>query len=204
MSLLGGLGSGLAGGALLGGLGGGGDPGKKQWAQMLAQYRLLQGQNAGNFANAFQQLKKSQGAIRAGYGAARNETNAQQTVARQGVMDSEKRNLGALRSTLAGSGMGGGTLDVNLQRGVQADTNRSLASVDANFAALRQRLATEQAGLEANSYNALADLFQGQAAQNNQLGMSLINAIGSQQRADPNAWMGNLLQGGMQLLPFLA
>lgn len=189
---------------LLGGLGGGADPGKKQWAQMLAQYNLVRGQNAGLFANAFQQQRKALGSIKGGYGAALNETNAQQANARTGVMDREKANLGALRSTLAGSGMGGGTLDANLQRGVNMDTNRSLANVDSQFAALRQNLATERAQLEANQYGALSGLFQNQAGQSNQLGMSLFDAIGNQQHPDPNAFLGNLLQGGMNILPFLA
>lgn len=182
---------------LLGGFGGGGDPGKKQWAQMLAQYNMVRGQNAGLFANAFQQQRKGLGAIKQGYGAALNETNAQQATAHQGVMDREKSNLGALRSTLAGSGMGGGTLDANLQRGVFSDTNRSLANVDSHFAAMRQNLATERSQLEANQYGALAGLFQNQAGQSNQLGMSLFDAIGNQQHPDPNAgWNALLGLGG--------
>lgn len=188
---------------LFGGLGGGADPGKKQWAQMLAQYNMVRGQNAGLFANAFQQQRKGLGAIKAGYGNALAQTGVQQAQATQGVRDRETANLGALRSTLAGSGMGGGTLDVNLQRGVQQDTNRGLADVDARFAALRQNLATERAQLEANQYNALSGLFQSQAGQSNQLGMSLFDAIGNQQHPDPNAFLGNLIQGGMNILPFL-
>lgn len=197
------LGASSGAGGLSSLLGGGGDPGKKQWAQMLRQYQMMQGQNAGMFANAFQQQRKSLGAIKAGYGAARNETNAQQTATRQGVMDRETQSLGAQRATLAGSGMGGGTLDVNLQRGITQDTNRSLANVDANFAALRQRLSAEESGLTANGYGAMSGLFQNQAGMNSQLGMSLFNAIGNQQHPDPNAFLGNLIQGGMNILPFV-
>lgn len=186
---LGGLGS--AGLSSL--LGGGSDPGKKQWAQMLAQYNLTKGQNAGLFANAFQQQRKGLGAIKQGYGAALNETNAQQATAHQGVMDRETANLGALKSGLAGSGMGGGTLGANLQRGVYSDTNRGLANVDAQFAAIRQSINTQRAGLEANQYGALSGLFQNQASQSNQLGMSLFDAIGNQQHPDPNAGFNALL-----------
>lgn len=184
-------------------LGGGSDPGKKQLAQILAQYKLLQQGTGVAYANAMAQQKKGLGAIKTGYTNALNATNTAASTAKQSVLDRETRNVGSLKAGLADFGMSGGTLGANLERGIYSDTNRSLSDVDAQIASIRAGLEAQQGQALAGQYGAMAGLFQGQNASNVGLGQSLIGTLGSVQHVDPNAWLGNLLQGGMQLLPFL-
>jgi hypothetical protein len=200
MSLFGNIGGGLIGAGALGSLlGGGKDPGKKQLAQMMGIYGQLGGKQAGFFANALQQQKQGLASIGKGYKTAMGLAGSQAATAKQGVLDRETANTGALKAGLAGSGMGGGTLQANLQRGVYSDTNRSLAGVDSALAELQANLMTQKAQLEANQYGALAGLFQNQSAQSTALGQSMIGTLGSVEHADPNAGWNALLGLGGQL-----
>ncbi len=207
MSFLGGLGGlGAFGGnkGVAGLLGGGKDPGKAQLAQILGIYKQLQGQQAGLYANAQQQQKKGLDAINTGYGKALGEVANSGAVAKQQVLSRERQNLGTLQQGLTQSGLGSTSVAQNLQRGVYSDTNRSLSAVDESLAQLRSNLQAQKSQLEANQYGALAGLFQNQNAAQTGLGQSLIGTLGSVQHTDPNAFLGNLVQGGMNLLPFLS
>lgn len=188
------------GGALLGG---GADPGKKQLKGILQQYSLLQNQQKVGYANALAQQQKGLGAIKTGYTNALNTVGSQGLAAKQAVMDREKQNLGALKSGLADSGMLGGTLGANLERGIYSDTNRGLSDIDARIAQIRSGLQTEQANALAGQYGQMAGLHQGLVGAQTGLGQNLIGTLGSVQYQDPNAWIGNLIQGGLQTLPFL-
>ena len=179
------------------------DPGKGQLAQILGIYKQLQGQQAGLYANAQQQQKKGLAAINTGYGKALGEVANSGAVAKQQVLSRERQNLGTLQQGLTQSGLGSTSVAQNLQRGVYSDTNRSLSAVDESLAQLRSNLQAQKSQLEANQYGALAGLFQNQNAAQMGLGQSMIGTLGSVQHQDPNAWMGNLIQGGMQILPFL-
>lgn len=179
--------------------GGGKDPGKKQMAQILAEYAKLQNANKVGYANALAMGQKGLGSIQSGFTNALNATNAQASAARQGILDREKANLGTIAGGLADAGNLGSTVGANLQRGVYSDTNRGLTQVDSMFADLRAGLMERRAALEANQYNALAGLFQGQTAGQLGLGQGLISTIGSQQHPDPNSGLNALLQLGGQL-----
>lgn len=198
---------GAAGGASsalsMGNMLGGSDPGKKQLKQILGIYKQLQGQQAGLYANAQQQQKKGLKAIQGGYDKALKETGNLGYSAKQSVLGREKQNLGAMQQGLTQSGLGSTSVAQNLQRGVYSDTNRSLSAIDEQLASLRSNLQAQKSQLEANQYGALAGLFQNQSASQVGLGQSMIGTLGSVQHQDPNAWMGNLVQGGMNLLPFL-
>ena len=204
MSFLSGLGKSGAfgiGGMLAGGMGA--DPGKKQLAQIMGIYKQLQGQQMGLYANAQQQQKKGLAAINTGYGKALGEVANSGAAAKTAILGREKQNLGSLQQGLTQSGLGSTSVAQNMQRGVYSDTNRSLSAVDESLAQLRSNLQAQKSQLEANQYGALAGLFQNQSAAQIGLGQSMIGTLGSVQHQDPNAWMGNLVQGGMNLLPFL-
>ena len=193
-SKIGSLGLGASGSALLGGLGGGGgDPAKKQYKNILAQHALLQRQNQASYANALYQQKQGLNAINKGYGAALQTLGTQGNAAKRSIVDRETANTGALKAGLVSSGLSDTTTAANLQRGIYSDTNRDLAGVDEAIAQIKANLQAQQAGAQAGQYGAMAGLFQGQAASNAGLGQSLINTIGNVQYSDPNAWLNQLL-----------
>jgi hypothetical protein len=200
MSFLGGLAKTLSPGYMIGdALLNPADPGKKQLAGILKQYSLLQNQQKVGYANALAQQQKGLGAIKTGYTNALNTVGAQGLAAKQSVTDRETRNVGALKSGLADSGMLGGTLGANLERGIYSDTSRSLSNIDAQIAQIRSGLQTEQANALAGQYGAMAGLHQGLAGAQTGLGQGLIQTLGNVQYQDPNAWLGSLFQIGGQL-----
>lgn len=198
---------GAAGGAgsaaAMSGLLGGKDPGKAQLAQILGIYKQLQGQQQGLYANAMQQQKKGLKAVQGGYDKALKETGNLGYSAKQSVLGREKQNLGMMQQGLTQSGLGSTSVAQNLQRGVYSDTNRSLGDIDAQIAQIRSGLLAQQGNAVGGQYGALAGLFQNQSSAQVGLGQSMIGTLGGVQHQDPNAWMGNLIQGGMQILPFL-
>lgn len=181
-------------GGLLGG--GGGDPGKKQYAQILAAHDRVANQNKAAYANALYQQKQGLGAIKTGYGGALTALSTAGNAGRQDIVDREMRNTGALKAGLVSSGLGDTTTAANLQRGIYSDTSRNLSAHDAAVAQIRASLMAQQAGAEAGQYGALSGVLQGQAGMNAQLGQSLINSIGNVQYEDPGDWISQLLQLG--------
>lgn len=183
-------------------LGGGPDPGKKQYKDILAQHAQLQAQNKASYANALYQQKQGLGAINKGYGAALQSLSTQGAAAKQSIVDRETQNTGALKAGLVSSGLGDTTTATNLQRGIYQDTSRALSSTDEAIAQIKASLLAQQAGAQAGQYGAMAGIFQNQAGQNAALGQSLINSIGNVQYTDPNAWLQQLLGIGGTALGF--
>lgn len=179
------------------------DPGKAQLAQILAQYRLMQGQQRSIFASAQQQQQKGLRAVEGGYKNALATIGNTGYQAKQNVLGREQQNLGSMRAGLESSGLQDTTLGANLSRAVYRDTNRDLSQIDEMLAGMRSSLEAQRGMAQAGQYGALAGLLQGQSGQQTALGQSLIGTLGSVQHTDPNAWMAGLVQGGMNLLPFL-
>ena len=182
----------FGGAGLLGGVGGS-DPGKKQQKGILAAHAQNAMQNRSLFAQAAYQQRQGLGAINAGYKQANSAIGAGAASARQGILDRETANLGALKAGAAAGGTLGTSTNTNLQRAVYSDTSRNLSALDADVANIKAELAQRQAAAQAGQYGALAGIAQNQAGASNQLGLSLINSLGNVQYQDPNAWLQSLL-----------
>ena len=178
--------------AFLGG-GGGKDPGKGQQKGILAEHAKTAMVNRSLYAQAAYQQRQGLGAINAGFKQANSVLGQQAANAKQGILDRETQNLGALKAGAAANGMSGTSTNTNLQRAVYSDTGRQLADTDATIGAIKAQLATQQAAAQAGQYGQLAGIAQNQAGASNQLGQSLINSLGNVQYQDPNAWLSSLL-----------
>lgn len=187
---LSGLGA-FGGAGLLGGLGGS-DPGKKQQKGILAAHAQTAMQNRSLFAQAAYQQRQGLGAINAGFKQANSAIGAGAANARQGILDRETANLGALKAGAAAGGTLGTSTNTNLQRAVYSDTSRNLSALDADVANIKAELAQRQAATQAGQYGALAGIAQNQAGASNQLGLSLINSLGNVQYQNPQEWISNL------------
>lgn len=181
--------TGFAGGLL----GGGKDPGKAQQAGILKAHKETAMQNRALYAQAAYQQRQGLGAINAGFKQANSVLGQQAANAKQGILDRETQNLGALKAGAAAGGTLGTSTNTNLNRAVYSDTSRALADTDATIGAIKAQLATQQAAAQAGQYGQLAGIAQNQAGASNQLGQSLINSLGNVQYADPNSWLHSLL-----------
>ena len=181
------------GSSLRGVLGGGADPGKAQQAGILKAHAQTAMQNRALYAQAAWQQRQGLGAINSGFKQANSVLGQQSAAAKQGILDRETQNLGALKAGAAAGGTLGTSTNTNLQRAVYSDTGRQLADTDAQVAAIKADLAQRQAQATAGQYNVLGNTAQNQAGASNQLGQSLINSLGNVQYQDPNAWIQSLL-----------
>lgn len=181
--------------AFLGG-GGGKDPGKGQQKGILKEHEKTAMQNRALYAQAAYQQRQGLGAINAGFKQANSVLGQQAANAKQGILDRETQNLGALKAGAAAGGTLGTSTNTNLNRAVYSDTSRALADTDATIGAIKAQLATQQAAAQAGQYGQLAGIAQNQAGASNQLGQSLINSLGNVQYQDPNAWLQSLFSIG--------
>jgi hypothetical protein len=115
------------------------------------------------------QLVEALLAIKGGFGEAKSELGRVGRGSRQSILDRETALGGNLRQQFVDSGFAdpGNTQNINLQRGLAADTNRRLTELDSSLAGLFSDLATRRAGAEAGARGNLASFFgqQGQIQQ---------------------------------------
>lgn len=178
--------------------GGGGDPGKKQYGQMMSVYQKAQSNQALQFARAQGEQKKALGAIKTGFGAARANTGQVFRQARVGAQELGQQGLAASQQGMVDRGLYNTTVFDNAQRGVNADITRSLAEIDAAYAQGIAGLDVGEGQAVAGVHQGMAGLYQNQSAQSTALSGDIAQAIANVQYEDPNAWLKQLLGiGGM-------
>lgn len=188
----------------LGGLfgGGGKDPGKKRYADVMALYAQLQSQQNAGYGKAYGQQKKALGAIQTGFQGAIDNASRVGASSKQGVLDREQQSMGALSQSLTDRGLFNTTAFDNARRGISSDTNKSLSSIDAAIAQLQGGLLAQKGQAEAGAYGNLAGLQQNWAGAQTGLGLSKVASIEGVQDQNTD-WLGQLFQTGAQFLPFL-
>lgn len=181
-------------------MGGGKDPGKGQYNQVMSIFKQAQGQQAQAQANALQQQQKALGAIKGGYKNALASAGNTAYAAKKSVLGRETQNLGTMRAGLESSGLQDTTLGANLSRAVYSDTNTNLGQIDSALSQILSGLQSEQAQLEAGIYGNTASMFGAFGAQNAGLSSNIANAVAGVQYENPNAWLSSLFSMGGNVL----
>lgn len=201
MSFLGGLSGGFGG--VLGDqlFGGGGDPGKKRLKQIQALYKALNAQQGQLYGKAAIQQKKTIGDINTGYGNALANSGLIATQAKQNAQSAGQQQQGAATQSLVSRGLYNTTAADAAARGINSDTQKNLAGIDAALAQIQGNLHAGQGQALAGAHSALSGFFQNQNAANTGLGLSQIGTLANVQDQNTD-WLSQLIGTGAQLAPF--
>lgn len=169
------------------------DYGSGQLADIEKLLAQLKPQIAGQYGLAQGYQQKALKSIDEGYGAAgRDVARLGQTTQRQ-IMDRETANLGGAAQSLASRGLYNTTILENTNRGVMADTNRSLSELTSVIGQMQAGLATGKANAQANVFGGMSGVSQNYANLLAQLGLGQANLLGSVQHQGGEGILNSLI-----------
>lgn len=140
---------------------------KKMKARIEKTRRITQAIQSRGLAQQEGLTRQSTAQQLAGFDVARKEAERMGRASKQGALDRGQQLGAQLSQDLTNRGLGSTTVGANLQRGISADTSRTLGGINEGLAQMFGNLALGRSQVESQGTQALADL----AAQGTNLGV---------------------------------